>query len=228
MSDQDSWNAGYGNQAPPPNGNLNAWQAGHSVRQMNDAELARQQAVWEPKPDAGGMQFPQHTLAPIQFGTFGYGSFRGSLRGNPLLAIGGLLALIFVGAPLYQYSIPLWAALYPLAAIGTLAVFAGVTAGLKEFIFAAVSAFVAAWPLTIGEHLLSTNRGYLMLRHVARLALLFVWAIYAQTLRELNARHLPDLTRGGWPQMDVSLPHLGLAAVFVVIMHFWLSKFRTS
>lgn len=225
MSNQDSFNAGNSNQPLPPGGDLNSWQAGQGVRQWNDAERARQEAVWMPKADTG-FQFPKATLGPITFGTAFTGSGKG-LRGNPILAIVGLIALIFVGAPLYQYSIPLWAALYPLAAIGTVAVFAGVTAGLKEFIFAAASAFIAAWPLTIVEHALSTGRTYWMFRHVVRLVLVFVWAIYALTLRELNAKHIPDLAHGGLPQMHFTVPHLALAAAAVAVMHLWLWKFRT-
>ncbi len=70
------------------------------------------------------------------------------MRNNPFLAIGGLLA--------------------------TIAVYAGVYLGLKEFIFAAIAAFVAAWPLTLVEHGMSNNRRYWTVRHVARLVLLFV------------------------------------------------------
>ena len=157
-----------------------------------------------PKPDAG---FQAPTWKGWSGPTLNFSGERSGLRGSPLLAIGGLIALIFVGAPLYQYSIPLWAALYPLAAVGTLLVYAGVMMGLKEFIFAAVATFVAAWPLTLVEHGVSNrNRGYWMLRHVVRLVLLFVWAIYALTLRQLNLQHVPDITRGGWPQMHVTAP----------------------
>src|SRR5215469_15287862 len=112
MSDQDSWNAGHGNQPLPPGGDINAWQAGHNIRAWNDAERARQEAVWMPKPDAVAMP-SRPPVIPVINWRVGRG-----LRGDPIMAIGGLLALVFIGAPLYQYSIPLCAALYPAAAIG--------------------------------------------------------------------------------------------------------------
>jgi hypothetical protein len=220
VSDQDSLNAGQGNQSLPQGGDLASWQAGRSIRAWNDAERARQDAVWMPQPGAAWTPAPAPPPVPFHF-VAGKG-----IRGNPILAIVGLVLLIFVAAPLYQYSIPLWIALYPLAAVGTLLVYAGVFLGLKEFIFAAISAFVAAWPLTMVEHGLGNKRGYWTLRHVTRLALLFAWAIYALSLRQLNLRHMPDLTRAGLPQMIMTPSHLGLAAALVVVMHFWLWRFR--
>jgi hypothetical protein len=221
MSDQDSFNAGNSNQPLPPGGDMNAWQSGRGVRAWNDAERARQEAVWSPQPNADTWK-PVAPVIPQINWVVGRG-----VRNNPFLAIGGLLALIFIAAPLYQYSIPLWVALYPAAAVATLAVYAGVYMGLKEFIFAAVAAFVAAWPLTLVEHGMSNDRGYWTVRHLARLVLVFVWAIYALSLRELNVRHMPDLTHGGWPRMIVTPSHLGLAAALVVVMHLWLWRFRT-
>jgi hypothetical protein len=199
---------------------MNAWQAGRGVRAWNEAERARQEAVWMPKADADTWK-PVAPVIPQINWVVGRG-----VRHNPFLAIGGLLALIFIAAPPYQYSIPLWIALYSAAAVATIAVYAGVYLGLKEFIFAAIAAFVAAWPLMLVEHGMSNNRGYDGAPHRAPRAAV-VWAVFALSLRELNVRHKPDLTHGGWLRMIVTPSRLGLAVALVVVMHLWLWRFRT-
>jgi hypothetical protein len=222
MSDLDSRNAGLGGQALPPGGNYNEWQAGNAIRQLNQAEQARQAAFGMPQPTA--WEAPKVPFVPVQYNWVvgGHG-----LNGNPILSIVGLVLLVVVGLPLIQYSIPLWFAFYPLAAAATAVVYAGTFMGLKEMIFAAVAAFVAAWPLTLVDQAMAKNKGYWILRHTARLFLLFIWAIYALSLRELKIAHIPDITRSGMPQLIFSPMHIGLALLLVAVMHFWLSKFKT-
>lgn len=242
MSDQDSFNAGQSGQALPPGGNFNDWQAGRGVKAWNDAELARQNAVWAQPPSSP--MAPPVSLPPLTFGsgdpggtwpgrTIPYAGAKKGLRGNPLLALGGFLGLIFVAAPLYQYSVPLWMALYPAAAAASASIYIATFMSLARdhtvnpTIAGLIIAFIAAWPLTIGEHILSRSRGYWTLRHIARLALVGVWAIYALSLRDANIAHVPDLTRAGWPHLVFSPTHIGLALALVAVMHFYLWKFRT-
>jgi hypothetical protein len=243
MSDIDSRTAGLGGQALPPGGNVNEWQAGLSIKAWNDAERARQEAAGMPQPNSS-MPAPTR-LAPLTFGsgdpggtwspgrTIPYSGAKNTLRGNPLLALGGFLGLIFVAAPLYQYSVPLWMALYPAAAAASAGVYIATWMSLagdhsvNGTVIGLGIAFIAAWPLTMGEHIMSRNPGYCRLRHFARLALLGVWAIYALSLRDAKIARIPNLTTAGWPHMVLSPINIGLALALVVIAHFWLSKFRT-
>src|SRR5215218_8828460 len=48
MSDNQSWEAGRSGTAPPSNTDWNAFNAGKSIRDHNERELARQAAAWSP------------------------------------------------------------------------------------------------------------------------------------------------------------------------------------
>lgn len=227
MSDLDSRNAGLGGQALPPGGNVNEWQAGRSIRAWNEAALAGQNASTAGQPFTP-MPAPVVVHTPINFAPW-----QGGLRGHPILAVGGLIALIFVGVPFYQYSIPLWLALYPGPALAAGAVYTAVYMSLANdhtingAIVGLGIAFIAAWPIMLVEHAIAAKQPtYWKLRNLVRLPLLGIWAIYALSLREANLAHVPDITKGGLPHMVFSLPHIGLALVLVAVMAFWLSKFQ--
>ena len=230
MSDLDSRQAGESGLAMPAGGNPDAYAAGRSIWERNLAELARQQA-------AGSIPLPEAPMAPVRpppFSPFGpnAGPVQNSpsARGNPFGSIVGLLLLIFVGIPLYRYSIPLWACLYPAAGLIVGAIWligfvwssgSSLLTGSGHVIFPAIFAFIAAWPLTmIDQGLAVRRRGYWMVRHLVRVALIGVWVLYCLSIPTMpppNAvPQIPDLV---W-----SPQHLGLALAGMVVMHVFLTK----
>jgi hypothetical protein len=230
MSDLDDRNAGLNGQALPSGGNLSEWQAGRSIRQWNEAELARQNQpipitpytpVSLPTPLAGGGPWSGGG------GTIPYsgGGTSAGPRVNPVL---GLLLLIFVAAPFYQYSIPLWIALYPAAAAVSTAVYIAIFMSLagdhtvNPTIIGLGIAFIAAWPLTLFDQMLARNPGYWMLRHIARLPLIGIWAIYALSVRDWKLggsvvvpHRLPDV-------LVFSPAHIAIAIGAMIVMHVFL------
>ena len=107
--------------------------------------------------------------------------------------ITGLLLLIFVGAPYYYLTIPLWLALYPVAGSATVLVYIGafmyfagdsLITDSGHFAFPFFLAVVAAWPLTLVDQAYSLSHPfYRRLRHVVRIGLIGLWAIYALSER---------------------------------------------
>ncbi len=224
MSDLDSRNAGLNGLSMPAGGNQNEFEAGRAIRNWNQAELGRQNAAGPAPyeligPTAPALQSPfGRNAGPVQNAE--------NARGNPFGAIGGLLLLIFVGAPLYPYSIPLWACLYPVAASIAGIIYSAVFAycatdslftGSGRIYFPAFIAFVAAWPLTmVDQNLAVRRRGYWLVRHVARLGLIGLWVIYALS-RPRGAREF-------LPHLVFSPLHIGLALAGAVGMHLFLVK----
>jgi hypothetical protein len=225
MSDLDSRNAGLGGQSLPPGGNVNEWQIGNSIRQFNAAQSALNSTpISMPEP----FKPVPAPITPMNFVPAG----PGGLRGNPILAVAGLLGLIFVAAPLYMYSVPLWIALYPAAAAVDIAVYVAVFMGLAHdhtvdgTVVGLIIAFIAAWPLTLGDQIAARNPGYVKVRHYARLPLVGIWVIYALSVHDwklAGGRALPNQL----PHLLVFSPlHIAIAAGVVIAMHFFLSKFR--
>jgi hypothetical protein len=93
--------------------------------------------------------------------------------------------------------------------------------GPWRLVIGAAFGFVAGLPLTVAEQNRAIGKSYRHGRHVVRLALIFLWALYAQSLRESH----PDV---GWPPLNDTWAnaftplHAVLASIAVVIMHFWL------
>jgi hypothetical protein len=230
VSDLDSRQAGERGLDLPPGGNMDAWQAGRSIWDRNNAELARQQA-------AGAVPLPGTPIAPVMppppspFGR-NAGPVQNSpyARGNPFGSILGLLLLIIVGVPLYRYSIPLWACLYPAAGLIVGAIWligfvwssgSSLLTGSGHLIFPAIFAFIAAWPLTMMDQALAVRRkGYWVVRHLARLALIGVWVLYCLSIPIVSAPHaVPQI-----PDLVLSPQHLCLALAGMVVAHFLLTK----
>jgi len=230
MSDLESRQAGESGMNMPVGGNLNEWQAGKSIRDWNNAELERQRA-------GGSVALPGEpitTVGPPPFSPFGRnaGPVQNSpyARGNPFGAIGGLLLLIFVGAPLYRYSIPLWACLYPAAGLIVCAIWLigfvwssgnALLTGTGHLAFPTIFAFIAAWPLTMIDQGLAVRRtGYWMARHLARLALTGVWVLYCLSIPRISPPNaVPQI-----PDLIINPHTLCLALAGMVAMHFFLTK----
>jgi hypothetical protein len=228
VSDLDR-QAGEAGMDLPAGGNLNDWGAGKSILDWNKAELERQRAA--------GVPLPETPLAPVQpppFSPFGRnaGPVQNSpyARGNPVGSIVGLLLLIFVGVPLYRYSIPLWACLYPAAGLIVGAIWLigfvwssgnSLLTGSGHLIFPAVFAFIAAWPLTMIDQGLAVRRkGYWVVRHLVRLALIGVWVVYCLSIPRIPPPNaVPQI-----PDLVLSPRNLSLALAGTVIMHFFLTK----
>jgi hypothetical protein len=214
----------------PVGGNINEHQAGRSIRAWNDAERERQQAFGACRP-------PGETIAPARpppFSPFGRNArpVQNSpyARGNPVGAVGGVLLLLFVGVPLYRYSIPLWACLYPAAGLLVGAIWLigfvwssgnSLLTGSGHLFFPSIFAFIAAWPLTmIDQGLAVRHRAYWVTRHLVRLALVGVWVLYCLSIPKIPPRNaVPQI-----PDLVLTPQHLWLAVVGVVVMHCFLVK----
>jgi hypothetical protein len=230
VSDLNSRQAGESGLDLPAGGNLDDWQAGRSIRDWNNAELERQQA-------AGSVPLSGAPIAPVRpppFSPFGRnaGPVQNSpyARGNPFGSIVGLLLLIFVGAPLYRYSIPLWACLYPAAGLIVGAIWLigfvwssgnSLLTGSGHLVFPTIFAFIAAWPLTMIDQGLAVRRkGYWVARHLVRLALTGVWVLYCLSIpKNPPPNAVPQI-----PDLVVDSQHLWLALGGMVVMHFFLTK----
>jgi hypothetical protein len=230
VSDLNSRQAGESGLDLPAGGNLDDWQAGKSIRDWNNAELERQRA-------AGSVPLPGAPIAPVgppPFSPFGRnaGPVQNSpyARGNPFGSIVGLLLLIFVGAPLYRYSIPLWACLYPAAGLIVGAIWLigfvwssgnSLLTGYGHLIFPSIFAFIAAWPLTmIDQGLAVRRRGYWVARHLVRLALIGVWVLYCLSIPIFPPPNaVPQI-----PDLVLNPQHLWLALAGMLVMHCFLTK----
>jgi hypothetical protein len=230
VSDLNSRQAGESGLNLPAGGNLDDWQAGKSIRDWNNAELERQRA-------AGSVPLPGAPTTPVSqppFSPFGRnaGPVQNSpyARGNPFGSIVGLLLLIFVGAPLYRYSIPLWACLYPAAGLIVGAIWLigfvwssgnSLLTGSGHLVFPSIFAFIAAWPLTMIDQGLAVRRmGYWVARHLVRLALIGVWVLYCLSIPiKPPPNAVPQI-----PDLVVNPQRLCLALAGMVVMHFFLTK----
>lgn len=231
MSDpNENFNAGLYGQGPPASGGkaMDDWLIGNSVRWQNAERLAGSSGA-----NPASAPFTPSMPAPIF--TIGGGSGPTipmvGRKVNPRL---GFLLLLFVAVPLYQYSLPLWFALYPgaavIAAAAAFAVFvesgngAGSSPG-SRLLFAGIVGFLVAWPMTIMDQRLAGRRGYRAVRHAARLVLIFLWVIYALTLHESQGAVF-SIRQSQFPALFVWSPqHIGVAAVVVGLMHLWLWHF---
>ncbi len=223
MDDLESRNAGLAGQPMPVGGNMNEWQAGRGIRTWNENQLAEQnRPVSVPN-------FPTGPNVPTPIPTFN-GSGTLSWKGvNPII---GLLLLIFVGAPFYYLSIPLWLALYPVAGSVTVAVYVGMFmylagdatfTGSGHFAAPAIIAFIVAWPATLFDQFAARNsRTYWTLRHVARIALIGLWAIYALSENAVFANHV-QMANPQLPPLQWTSRNILLAICAMLVMHIWLS-----
>jgi hypothetical protein len=225
MDDLESRNAGLAGQSMPVGGNMNEWEIGRSIRTWNENQLAAQNAPIS-VPDFK----PIGTNVPASLPVIGGGTGSISWRGvNPII---GLLLLIFVGAPFYYLSIPLWLALYPVAGSVTVAVYIGMFmyltgdatfTGSGHFAASAIVAFIVAWPATLFDQLAARNsRTYWTLRHWARIALIGLWAIYALSENAVFANHV-QMTNPQLPPLQWTPRNILLAICAMLVMHIWLS-----
>ena len=225
MDDLESRQAGLNGQAMPVGGNMNEWQAGRGIRTWNENQLAAQNAPISIPPFT-----PAGSNAPASAPVFGGGSRMVSWKGvNPIV---GLLLLIFIGAPYYYLTIPLWLALYPVAGSITVAVYIGMfmyLAGDSTFtgsghvVAPEIIAFIAAWPLTLFDQVAArSNPTYWKLRHVARIALIGLWAIYALSENAVFANHV-HMANPQLPPLQWTSRNILLAICAMVVMHLWLS-----
>jgi hypothetical protein len=225
MDDLESRQAGLNGQAMPVGGNMNEWQAGRSIRTWNENQLAAQNAPVSIPSYAPIVPAPVSSASP-----WGAGSRMVSFKGiDPIL---GLLLLIFVGAPFYYLTIPLWLALYPAAGsasvlvyIGAFMYFAGdsLFTDSGHFAFPFFLAFVAAWPLTLVDQMYARGHPvYWRLRHVLRIALVGLWAIYALSDYAVFANHV-HMKNPQLPPLQWTSRNILLAVCAMVAMHVWLS-----
>jgi hypothetical protein len=231
MDDLESRNAGLAGMGLPPGGNMNEWQAGRGIKTWNDNMLAANN-----QPVANTGYTPIVPAAPVWSGpnwsgpVVGGGATIGSgMRG----AVGmlGLLLLIFVGAPLYYVSIPLWFALYPLPGticlgvfVGAFMYFSGDSMFTNSGLFAApfFFAFVTAWVVTLGDQIYARSHPvYRRLRHVARLGLIWLWAIYALSDAWVFTLHI-KMVNPHLPPLRFSPTNIAIATGVTIAMHFWL------
>jgi hypothetical protein len=231
-----NFNNGLFGQGPAPSGGaaFDQWTAGSLARQLNAQTLAAHNAASAP---VAGTPFTPVSSATVPFSGGGGGQAI-AIVGRKVNPIGGIL-LLLAAVPLWQYSLPLWIVLYPgsaviagLVAIGVFVAW-GPGAGLTPEGRLAVSgffAFVAAWPLTLVDQARASRKSYRSARHVVRLVLIFFWAVYALTLFQ---QHLTERLSVFYPvhrqaySIFVWNPlHIGLGAIAVVAMHFWLSVDR--
>lgn len=225
MDDLESRQAGLAGQSMPVGGNMNEWQAGRSIRAWNENQLGQQSAQPMSVPDFKpiGANVP---ASPV----FGAGSRMISFKGvNPII---GLLLLIFVGAPYYYLSIPLWVALYPVAGSVSVAVYIGMfmyLAGDSIFtgsghVFApAIIAFIVAWPATLVDQVAArSSHKYWMVRHWVRIPLVGLWTIYALSDYKVFANHV-QMANPQLPPLQWTPRNILLAICVMVAMQFWLS-----
>jgi hypothetical protein len=223
MDDLESRQAGLAGQSMPVGGNMNEWQAGRSIRTWNENQLAAQPLS---VPDYAPIVPTAPTSAPL----FGSGSRMISFKGiDPIL---GLLLLIFVGAPYYYLSIPLWLALYPVSGSVSVLVYIGMFmywAGDSLFtgsghVYApAFIAFIVAWPATLIDQVAARNHPkYWMVRHLVRIPLIGLWAIYALSDYKVFANHV-QMANPQLPPLQWTPRNILLAICAMVVMQLWLS-----
>jgi hypothetical protein len=223
--------AGQFGQAMPVGGDQNAYEAGRGIKAWNDTELARQNTpIAVPDFPVGG-QAPASSGTSYPIGGGGGVPLTGS--GNPLSGIVGFVLLIFVGAPYYYLSVPLWMSLYPAAASITVAVYVAVFTGIANdatftgsghVAASAIIAFIVAWPATLGDQILARRyRGYWIVRHWVRLALIGLWAVYALSLHGAFTAQMPS-ANPQLPPLQWTPTNIALAFCAVVVMHVFLSK----
>jgi hypothetical protein len=228
MDDNDRL-AGQFGQPMPTGGNHNDWETGRGIKAWNDAELARQNTPFT-MPDSSPT-----SPAPAQTPYSGGGGFRlrvNTGKGFALSGPIGLVLILVVGAPYYYLSIPFWAALYPAAGAVTVLVYIavymasagnGLLTGSGHVVFPEAVAFIAAWILTLGDQLFAANHPvYFKLRHWVRLALIFLWAVYAQSLHTAFTARMPS-ANPELPPLQWTSTHLLYGCVAVVFMHLYLT-----
>jgi hypothetical protein len=225
MDDLESRNAGLAGQSMPVGGNMDEWQAGRGIRTWNENQLAAQNAPPMSIPNS-----PMGSNAPASAPLFGGGTGAISWKGvNPIV---GLLLLIFVGAPYYYLSVPLWFALYPVAGSVTVSVYIGMFMYLAgdstftdsgHFAAPAIIAFIVAWPATLFDQFAARSSAtYWKLRHVARIALIGLWAIYALSENAVFANHV-HMANPQLPPLQWTSRNILLAICAMAVMHLWLS-----
>lgn len=221
----ENFNAGYWGTSPPPSGAGGAqWTEGHLARQFSDQRNAQNNAAMSAQVPVEEFRAVASIATPYHWVNLPREAGR---HISPLL---GLPLALLVGVPLYHYTIPLWIALYPgaavISALVAYVVFAGLGSGggftlEGRLVIGAIFGFVAGLPLTVAEQNRAIGKSYRHGRHFIRLALIFLWALYAQSLRESH----PGI---GWPPLKDTFAsaftplHIVLAGAAVVVMHFWL------
>ena len=211
---------------PTPSGPGAAdYAAGDLARKFNEQRLKQNQDAWTAQVPVEEYK-PVHA-PPVQYNWVDMPREAGR-HVSPLV---GLPLALCIGLPLYHYSIPLWMALYPAAAViaglVTLAVFLGLGSGggltlEGRLVVGGIFGFVAGAVLTVAEQARAVRKSYRQTRHVIRLGLIFLWAVYALTLWESHPGiGFPPLSHT-WAAAWTPL-HVVIAAIVVVVMHFWLS-----
>lgn len=176
--EQKAWEAGRYGSGPPPSGGsaLDAWQQGQATRNLNDAELARQQQA-----GSGGtfaQSLPETPAAPS-------GGWTSPVRGT---GTGGGAATAGCGCLLIPALLLLgvycWVPLYPLSGAASIATAAGVYLVLQGriprtpldvnsnvLLIGVGAGLVVLWLTNRLEQRLGRHAAYRIPRHLVRLAL---------------------------------------------------------
>ena len=183
--DRNAWETGRYGSGPPPSGGsqLDAWQQGQAIKNLNDAELQRQAAAGSgstfspsaPTFPAGDPTAPSGGWSPSGGGT--------TLSGGGTTTSGGGLGCLLVPV-LIILGLQLWVCLYPLSGLATLGSAVGVYLLLQSGLpkhpgainsSAVVIAFIIALVVLVVtsrlEQRLGRRAAYRIPRHVVRLGL---------------------------------------------------------
>jgi hypothetical protein len=186
--EQKAWEAGRFGSGPPPSGGsaLDAWQQGQAIRNLNEAELARQQQA------AGSGQtsalFPETPAAPTAPSGGWSSSNAGTAVGGGSAAGGGIAATAGCGCLLIPVLLLLgvycWVPLYPLSGAASIATAAGVYLVLQgriprtpldvnsnALLIGVGAGLVVLWLTSRLEQRLGRHAAYRIPRHLVRLAL---------------------------------------------------------
>jgi hypothetical protein len=227
-----SYEAGRLGQPMPPGGDANSWQvgwaAGQQLRDYNTSGGAL--PGWGAPASQPNPLIPKGYTGPV-YGR-AIGSLSDVLHYNPKLVV---VLLVVLALPLYRYTIPLWAALYPIAAVvsiaATWAVYhavgaaAGTTPSDRLLVGGGTLLVVAFLTTRFELRLARQTPGYRAAQHFIRLALTFLWGMFALTLYE-HITPVRGIALQIPPRLDWSTQNIALSLAAVVVMHLWLSGKR--
>jgi hypothetical protein len=223
-----SYDAGRLGRQMPTGGDANAWQAGWVAGQQLRDQNARQGELpgWGAPVSQPGSFLPK----PYDPGIWNpIGSLAEVLRANPKVVV---LALVVAAIPLYRYTIPLWAAMYPgaavVAAAATWVAYHAVGTGAAmapsdRLLLGGGVLLVTVWLTTVVDvRVARQSRTYRTRRHLVRLGLIFLWGLFALTVYE-HIRPMPGVALQIPPRLDWSIQNIALALAAAGMMHLWLS-----